>query len=142
MTLVSRALPLECDGDGWAGTAMSWFLVVQTINNTCYKLIVWGTGEQHASLLFDLDNDSTESNNLIGSKQGLQTHQQLFNQLDSSLRSVVDYPTVALSVRHTLMAHRLRCICVIPEERNCVLGGKVWASFVGSLDQDHARLEE
>jgi arylsulfatase A-like enzyme len=31
--------------------AMSWFLVVQTVpSNSTYKLIVWGSGEQHSAL--------------------------------------------------------------------------------------------
>ena len=45
--------------------AMSWFLVVQTMADSTYKLIVWGDGKMHPSLLFDLIKDPMENNNLI-----------------------------------------------------------------------------
>merc|ERR1711881_460224 len=46
--------------------AMSWFLIVQRVDDTStYKLIVWGTGEQHVPLLFNLTEDPEENDNLL-----------------------------------------------------------------------------
>jgi arylsulfatase A-like enzyme len=79
--------------------AMSWFLVVQTVpNNSTYKLIVWGSGEQHPALLFDLIADPMENHNLIATKEGAAQYKGVVELLDGSLRSTVDYPKVALAV--------------------------------------------
>jgi choline-sulfatase len=74
--------------------AMSWFLVVQTTTESTYKLIVWGSGEQHPALLFDLIADPAENHNLIADPQ----YAALAKTLDASLRSVVDYAKVAQQV--------------------------------------------
>jgi len=76
--------------------AMSWFLVVQPVRNITYKLIIWGTGKEVPSLLFDLDRDSGENDNLLAARDG--TYDDVFKELTASLRSVVDYPAVAQDV--------------------------------------------
>lgn len=70
--------------------AMSWFLVVQD----GFKLVVWGTGEQHPHQLFDLVNDKDESTNLVDKPE----YAQRVKTLLTKLRSVVNYPTVAQNV--------------------------------------------
>eukprot|EP00656_Telonema_subtile_P028988 TRINITY_DN3180_c0_g1_i4.p1 TRINITY_DN3180_c0_g1~~TRINITY_DN3180_c0_g1_i4.p1 ORF type:complete len:421 (+),score=103.57 TRINITY_DN3180_c0_g1_i4:336-1598(+) len=77
---------------------MSWFLVVQTTNESTFKLIVWGSNQQVPALLFDLVADPSEELNLIRTPEGLAQHQQLVSTLLVSLRSVVDYASVAQDV--------------------------------------------
>jgi hypothetical protein len=75
--------------------AMSWFLVTQTfVDGSAFKLIVWGTGAEVPSMLFNLTADPSEYTNLID-KPAYSTIQK---QLDTNLRTVVDYPKVALNV--------------------------------------------
>jgi len=82
--------------------AMSWFLVVQEINGSAFKLVRWGTGGEVPSLLFNLTADPDEDRNLLhprpGERAGSEVAKAIERKLDSSLRSVVDYPAVALDV--------------------------------------------
>ena len=78
--------------------AMSWFLIVQQLNGTAMKLIVWGTGAEVPSLLFDLEADPMENTNLIATPAGKAKYAAAVALLDRNLRSVVDYPAVALDV--------------------------------------------
>jgi hypothetical protein len=107
--------------------AMSWFLVVQPINGTLYKLVVWGTGKEVPSMLFDLHADPGESRNLVtefattgaetevtemdmgaggtggGGGAGARQHTvaavaAVVAELEARLASVVDYPAVAQTV--------------------------------------------
>ena len=87
-------------------TAMSWFLIVRPMpcclqfgkndpTATCImKLIVWGTGKEVDSQLFDLTHDPDENVNLIN----FPDYAFIIGSLDASLRSVVDYETVAMDV--------------------------------------------
>lgn len=68
--------------------AMSWFSIV----DRQYKYVVFGTGEQHAAQLFDILADPGEDNNVA-----LQLPAEV-KRLDGLLRSVVDYPQVAMEV--------------------------------------------
>jgi arylsulfatase A-like enzyme len=79
--------------------AMSWFLIVKkTSARTVHKLIIWGTGAEVPSLLFELNSDPSENANLIATKAGLAAHRALVDSLSAQLLSVVNYPAVALSV--------------------------------------------
>ena len=53
-------------------TAMSWFLAVAVLDGAGgpYKLVQWGTGAEHAPLLFDLGADPDEVRNREGKGQG------------------------------------------------------------------------
>merc|ERR1719198_864406 len=76
---------------------MSWFLVTQTLDDewgSAFKLIVWGTGNEVPSLLFNLTADPHEYTNLID-KPAYSAVQQ---KLTANLKSVVDYPNVAQDV--------------------------------------------
>eukprot|EP01047_Picozoa_sp_COSAG01_P071296 COSAG01_NODE_11028_length_2024_cov_1.436364_2_plen_384_part_00 len=90
--------------------AMSWFLVVkenvavpgvpagQAGSATTYKLIVWGTAKEVPSLLFDLVADPMEDHDLIATPAGRARFASIVSEMEQNLRSVVDYPAVALSV--------------------------------------------
>lgn len=84
---------------------MSWVLIVKDLpcvggddsdtNDICaYKLVVWGTGHEVDSQLFDLTHDPDEMVNRIH----LEQYQKVVALLEKDLRSVVDYPAVALDV--------------------------------------------
>jgi choline-sulfatase len=86
--------------------AASWFLVVQTIGGATYKLIVWGTGQEVPSMLYNLTADEGEQTNLLASPTP--AVRSLHATLESSLRSVVSYPEVATQVaryNHARMAY-------------------------------------
>mgnify|MGYP005844955453 CR=1 FL=1 len=93
--------------------AMSWFLIVRTMPcrarlasvrdtdanttsmSTCaMKLVVWGTGNEVDSQLFDLTQDPDEMVNLIHDT----AYSNFKASLEQTLRTVVDYPKVALDV--------------------------------------------
>lgn len=82
--------------------AMSWFLVVKRVRHPLsdssdsrfFKLVVWGTGQEVPSMLFDLEEDPDENRNLIGSP----AYDAVVSELLTDLRSVVDYESVALNV--------------------------------------------
>jgi len=75
--------------------AMSWFLCVQTFDGgSAFKLIVYGTGAEVPSMLFNLTADPNEYTNLID-KPAYATIQK---ELDTNMRTVVDYPKIALNV--------------------------------------------
>ena len=81
--------------------AMSWFSVVQGVqclgDQTCMmKLIKWGTGKEVPDQLFDLSHDPDESRNLIDNPD----FRSIAEELEASLRSVIDYPSVAMDVAH------------------------------------------
>jgi len=79
--------------------AMSWFLIVKQVSPTeTYKLIIWGTGAEVPSLLFELVSDPMEDNNLIATPAGAAAHKDLVDSLTAQLKSVVDFPAVAMSV--------------------------------------------
>ena len=81
--------------------AMSWFLVVATgvsdpagTTPATFKLIVYGTGKEVPSMLFNLDADRSELKNLINDA----AHASVLQTMDAKLRTVIDYPTVATAV--------------------------------------------
>jgi len=76
---------------------MSWFAVVGVVDGRPYKLVKWGDGTLHDDLLFDLEADPDEGTNLASSSQK-KTNEKVVEGLDSKLRSVVDYATVAHDV--------------------------------------------
>ena len=78
--------------------AMSWFLVVKKYNESAvYKLIIWGTGSEVPSLLFNLATDPNEMSDLA-SAEGAERYADLIAELTANLRSVVDFPRIALDV--------------------------------------------
>eukprot|EP00051_Salpingoeca_urceolata_P017921 m.248506 g.248506 ORF g.248506 m.248506 type:complete len:593 (-) comp19078_c1_seq3:209-1987(-) len=71
--------------------AMSWYVVASRLSNgTAIKLIQWGTGAEVSSLLFNMDVDPGETNNLIASASGKAQNAPLVASLKASLRTVVD----------------------------------------------------
>jgi arylsulfatase A-like enzyme len=74
--------------------AMSWFL----IREGDYKLVVYGTGTEVEDQLFHLGDDPNERINLAVSDAQNATILEVLARLDDHLRSVVDYPEVALDV--------------------------------------------
>ena len=68
--------------------AASWFLVV----NETHKLIQWGNGSQVAPQLFDLAADPDEMVDLAPSQPSAVA------ALDGALKSLIDYPAVAMDV--------------------------------------------
>ena len=71
---------------------MSWFLAVAKLGNATYKYVVWGTGAEHPSRLFELGADEDENDDLAASRP------DVVAALDARLRSVVDYGAVARDV--------------------------------------------
>ena len=69
---------------------MSWFLVV----HDGFKLVVWGSGDQHPHQLFNLTADPDEMSNLVSEP----TMQSRISSMLSKMSSVVDYQTVAKNV--------------------------------------------
>ena len=104
--------------------AMSWFLVVKEGVNvpgggssrsgnsnsrkggggggggatSTFKLILWGTGKEVPSLLFDLLADPMEDTNLIADAAGAAKYAQIVDAMEQNLQSVVDYKNVAMEV--------------------------------------------
>mmetsp|Transcript_71228 Transcript_71228/g.141226 ORF Transcript_71228/g.141226 Transcript_71228/m.141226 type:complete len:538 (-) Transcript_71228:1029-2642(-) len=81
--------------------AMSWFLIVQIINGSALKLIRWGSGQEVPSMLYNLTADPDEAVNLLEPTACRPTSAAAVAaeaELDKNLRSVVDYPAVALDV--------------------------------------------
>ena len=82
--------------------AMSWFLVVATgitppgspSPPQTFKLIVYGTGKEVPSMLFNLDQDPGELANLAAKPD----HAAILAYLETKLSSVVDYPKIATEV--------------------------------------------
>ena len=67
--------------------AMSWFLIVKKTSGTeTHKLIIWGTGAEVPSLLFELNADPNENTNLIATKAGLAAHRALVDSLTAQAR--------------------------------------------------------
>ena len=95
-------------------TAMSWFLIVEPMpcvaggsiprlryqgitkatSECTMKYVVWGTGSEVDSMLFDLTKDPDEHTNLIHDPN----YSTIVQTLDRHLKSVVDYEIVALDV--------------------------------------------
>jgi arylsulfatase A-like enzyme len=78
--------------------AMSWFLVVQNIDNRTYKLIQWGTGKEVLPQLFDLTADPQENDNLLNVTTPDKHTMLLLQQLDASLQTAIPYPGIAQQV--------------------------------------------
>ena len=98
--------------------AMSWFLIVRHMpcvaedskhetkssrtrpssdraaNMCTMKLVIYGTGNEADNQLFDLTNDPNEMINLASNA----SYDPVISSLEQTLRSVVDYPRVALNV--------------------------------------------
>ena len=70
--------------------SMAWFAVV----NGTHKLVQYGTGAEVPPQLFDLVADPGEARNLANTPAGAAA----VPALDAALRSVIDYPSVALDV--------------------------------------------
>ena len=85
---------------------MSWYMV----RRAEMKLVVWGTGEQHEPQLFNLTADPGEWNNLargVGvasavtrryTHSATHAYSALIDELDTLLRSDIDYPAVTKDV--------------------------------------------
>ena len=78
--------------------AMSWFLIVQNINNHTYKLIQWGTGQEVPAQLYDLTEDPGEVNDLWNTTSPSADTKALFAQLDANLQTTINYTSVAQDV--------------------------------------------
>jgi arylsulfatase A-like enzyme len=90
--------------------AMSWFLVVKqgvtlpgksgtsAASTSTFKLILWGTGKEVPSLLFDLVADPMEDTNLIADAAGAAKYAQIVDAMEQNLQSVVDYKKMAMKV--------------------------------------------
>ena len=81
--------------------AMSWFLIVKEMPSTdndnsghVYKLVRYGTGKEVPSQLFDLTVDPNEMSNLALEP----SYADIAEELDSDLRTIVDYSAVARGV--------------------------------------------
>ena len=73
--------------------AMSWFMIVKKMDERrTYKLIVYGTGTEVPAQLFELNSDPDEMTNLASSAPSVVA------DLDASLRTIIDYPSVARDV--------------------------------------------
>merc|ERR1712137_970077 len=70
--------------------AMSWFLIVRGD----LKLVVWGSGEQHKHMLFNLTADIDEKHNLVYRPE-MSDH---IADLLAKLQTVVDFKAVAQNV--------------------------------------------
>ena len=68
--------------------SMSWFLA----SNGTHKLVQYGTGREVPPQLFNTAADPDELVNLAPA------HPEAVAQLDAALRSVIDYPAVAMDV--------------------------------------------
>jgi len=75
---------------------MGWFLVVQQTPAGTMKLIRYGTGSEVDGQLFDLTSDPNETKNLIHDPK----FAGIVKELEESLRSVINYPKVAMEVAH------------------------------------------
>ena len=95
--------------------SMSWFLVA----NGTHKLIQYGSGEQVPPQLFDLDADADEMVNLAP------TAPADVAALDTALRSVIDYPAVALDVARYQKQQMWAWVNRTPDWRNVVASAKV-----------------
>lgn len=79
--------------------AMSWFMIVRRVSATeVYKLIHWGTGQEVPSKLYNTQADPSEDNNLIATEDGAKKYASIVADLDTKMRTVIDYPKVALDV--------------------------------------------
>ena len=105
--------------------AMSWYFVVQNYNqSSTYKYLVWGTGAEVPSLLFNLDADPSEQTNLIATDAGKVAFKDVVAELDKSLKSVVDYPTLSQTVARYNRAIFATYIA------NLTSAGTDWKAFV------------
>lgn len=68
--------------------AMSWFSIV----DGTYKYNIFGSGAQHPAQLFNMLDDPEENNNIAAKEVAT------VKRLDALMRTVVDYPSVALDV--------------------------------------------
>jgi len=86
------------------------------------KLVIWGTGHEVDSQLFDLTHDPDEMTNLIHHA----SYRSTVSSLEQLLRSVVDYPTVAQDVADYNLASLKNWIEVV--------GDPQWRSAIHSND--------
>ena len=81
--------------------AMSWFLIVQLVNRSAIKYIVWGTGAEAPPQLFNLTADPGEFEDLLDERRPpSEEARRVAKLLDSNLRATIDYPVVAQRVAH------------------------------------------
>ena len=107
--------------------AMSWFLIVKRFNaSTTFKLIVWGTGAEVPSLLFNLEADPHEDHDLIASASGAQQHAALVAELLADLSGVVDYPRVALDVAQYGVDSLRQWVNMTPNWQEAIHAGLRW----------------
>lgn len=120
--------------------AMSWFMIVEAIGQVAMKLIVWGTGEEHAHQLFDLTNDPDELNDLIHDA----SYAGIVDQLDRNLRSVVDYPAVAIEVAQYNRDSMMQWIQTTPDWMSVIRSSRIrWTkSWEQNSDDAFAALQE
>ena len=93
-----------------------------------YKYLVWGTGAEVPSLLFNLDADPSENLNLIATDVGKAAYKDVVDALDASLKSVVDYPDLSQKVARYNRAIFASYIA------NLTAAGKDWRGIVASQD--------
>ena len=80
---------------------MSWFLIVQLVNRSAIKYIVWGTGAEAPPQLFNLTADPGEFEDLLDERRPpSEEARRVAKLLDSNLRATIDYPVVAQRVAH------------------------------------------
>ena len=71
---------------------MSWFM----LRRAEMKYVVWGTGKEHPPQLFNLTADPNEWINLAVHPRG--DYSALVTELDTLLKTAIDYPEVARDV--------------------------------------------
>ena len=121
---------------------MSWFLIVSQVpcilqidrrnaqEELCaMKLVVYGTGNETEHQLFDLTHDPDEMRNLITKP----SYRSVVSSLEKSLRSVVDYPRVAMEVASYNLDSIKNWMDVTPRWRNEIHSKRRWAD---SFDRD------
>lgn len=131
--------------------AMSWFLIVrpvpclselaaENLGEMCdMKLVIYGTGNETEHQLFDLTKDPDEIINL-GSNP---SYTSVISSLEESLRSVVDYPRVALDVASYNLDSMKNWIEVTPQWRDKIHAKLRWDdAFERDIEESFKALEE
>eukprot|EP00934_Nitzschia_sp_Nitz4_P002988 Nitzschia sp. Nitz4//scaffold403_size10707//3459//5456//NITZ4_009062-RA/size10707-processed-gene-0.7-mRNA-1//-1//CDS//3329551083//2978//frame0 len=97
-----RSETLEMDNPTASTSTLSTSAMSRSLNketheatrNCTYKLIVWGTGQEVPTQLFDLTNDPDEMDNLFEDTRYL----HIVEKMDDHLNQIVDYRSVATTV--------------------------------------------
>ena len=131
--------------------AMSWFLIVRpmpcadeivggSLRATCdMKLVIYGTGNETEHQLFDLTRDPDEMINLSSNP----SYSSVVSSLEEALRSVVDYPRVALDVASYNLDSMKNWIEVTPQWQNKIHAKLRWDdAFERDIAKSFKALEE